>query len=539
MNISRRLFSALLAQASLLALAGLSSAPASAQTADPALRGGVLNALWNSDPGVLVAIRPSNAGVYFIGPKINEGLVRLSLSQDEPPIPHLAESWEVSPDGRAVTLNLRRGVKWHDGAPFVARDVKVSLEILKQHHPRLAVVLRGLNAVETPDEHTVVLRLDEPVPYLLGALSAGEAPILPAHLYEGSDPLTNPANAAPVGTGPFKLGEWERGGHLILERNPDYWRAGLPYLDRIILRFVDDASARGVALETGEADVGIETPISRNEIERLRAAKAPLNFDTRPGDRVPFVTRLEFNLSNPNLADQRVRQAIAHAIDAQTILERAYLNQGEVATGPIPRGHAAFYDPDTQRYPFDKALAEKLLDEAGRPRGADGKRFKLRFFGYPAGADHRAAADLIQQYLTDVGIEVERRDGDIAAYVKAAYTDRDIDFSYHSMAQNIDPASGIQRLYWSQNFRPGVAFSNGSGYANPEVDRLLEQASVEPDESRRRELYSQFQKIVAAELPAVTLIETQKFDLVTTALQNYHIDGDGVKSTLAEAYLKR
>ncbi|AJE48749.1 ABC transporter substrate-binding protein [Celeribacter indicus] len=529
--ISRRSFTTLLG-ATILG-GGLSAAgPARAATTAR----DTLNFLLGSDPGILTGIRAANAGIYYIGPKINEGLVQYDFDQN--PQPLLAESWEIAPDARSFAFHLRKGVKWHDGAPFTAKDVAFSIRTLRETHPRGGVVFKSLTDVETPDEHTAVLQLSDPVPYLMDFLHASETPILPAHRYENAgDPLENPANNAPVGTGPFVFREWVPGSHVILERNPDYWDSTKPILNRIVYRFVGDTAARSVALETGEVDIGVETPIAPSEVQRLRALPT-IQIESASYEAAPFYVRLEFRLDNEFLSKLKVRQAIAHAINQQAILDIAYLGNGSLATGPLPPTAKRFYESDVTTHPFDPARAEVLLDEAGFPRATDGTRFTLRLRGYPEGADHRAAAEMIKQQLIAVGIGIDHVVSDTAEWIRTVYTDRAFDLSFSSVSVNHDPAIGVQRLFWSKNIRPGVAFSNVTGYANPEVDRLLEGAAVEPDLEKRRELYSQFQKIVTEELPEVPLVALKKFTLANAKLKDFVVSGDGAKGDLGAAWFE-
>ena len=190
----------------------------------------------------------------MISCKVTEGLYGYNL--DFSLRPQLALSHTVSADGKEITFKLRRGVKWHDGHAFGADDVAFSLTTLKTTHPRGRATFANVQEAVALDPETVVLRLRAPAPYLLNALAGQESPIFPKHIYDGSNPTANPHNLAPIGTGPFVLKEWNRGSHMILERNPEYWDAGKPYLDRIIVNFIPDASARAIAFETGEVDVG-------------------------------------------------------------------------------------------------------------------------------------------------------------------------------------------------------------------------------------------------------------------------------------------
>ena len=213
------------------------------------IHGGTLTWVVVREPPVLIPLTTSAGGSTEIGPNVVEGL--LAFDQDLRPRPLLATAWQVSQDGLRYTFELRRGVTWHDGKPFTSADVASSISALKQVHPRGRATFANVAEVLTPDEHTAIIVLSKPAPYLLSALSSSESPIVPKHLYEGTDVVANPHNSAPVGTGPFVFKEFVKGSHVILDRNPNYWDKPKPYLDRLVVRFVPDAAARAAALEFG------------------------------------------------------------------------------------------------------------------------------------------------------------------------------------------------------------------------------------------------------------------------------------------------
>ena len=189
------------------------------------------------------------------------------------PRPALAESWDVAPDGKTVTFKLRKDVKFHDGKPFTSADVQFTImDVLKKVHPRGINTFRDVTAVETPDEHTAVFKLANAAPYMLSALSGYESPMLPKHVFSQGDIRTHANANQPIGTGPFKFVEWRRGELVRLDKNPDYWRKGLPYLDRIVVRFINDEATRTAALEKGEAHVAGFGGVPYNDAKKLAHA---------------------------------------------------------------------------------------------------------------------------------------------------------------------------------------------------------------------------------------------------------------------------
>jgi ABC-type transport system substrate-binding protein len=240
--ISRRMV--LTAAALVLAIGG-----AQAQT-----RGGTLNVLVQPEPPTLMLGINQQGPVELVGSKIYQTLLTYDFALK--PQPGLAKSWTQSPDGMTYTFKLQENVKWHDGKPFTSADVVFSTKtFLPEVNPRARAVLAHVADVEAPDAQTVVFKMKQPFGPFLGSFVPSNMPMVPKHIYEGTDFRTNPANQTPIGTGPFKFKEWQRGQYIHLVRNDDYWKPGLPYLDAIYFRVLPDASARAFALETQQADV--------------------------------------------------------------------------------------------------------------------------------------------------------------------------------------------------------------------------------------------------------------------------------------------
>ncbi len=504
-------------------------------TAAEPKRGGTLVMTLHPEPPMLVSALTAALPTYVVSPKIIEGLVTYDFDFNLKPA--LATSWKVSADGKEIAFNLRRGVKWHDGKDFTASDVVFSVNVLKERHPRGRTTYANVTAIETPDSHTVVLKLSKPAPYMMNALAAPETPIIPEHIFGAGDITTNPANNAPVGTGPFKFVKWNKGDSIIVERNPDYWDKGKPYLDRIIFRTIPDSAARAVALETGEAHLGGSNPVPLPDVERLRS-QDHLGIEKRGYSYQLNVARIEFNFENQYLKHYKVRQAIAHAIDKNFIVDNIWYGLGTPATGPIHKDHERYYTADgVPTYPYDPKKSERLLDEAGFKRGDDGVRFKLTHDYLPFGDTFKRTAEYLKQTLGKIGIEVEIRSQDFPSYIRRVYTERDFDFTNHWMVNTADPTLGVQRLYWSKNFKPGVPFSNGSGYSNPEVDRLLEGAQVATDPRKRAALFHEFQRKVVADLPAIDINSTEDFTIYNKKVKNHTISPLGIHESFADVFL--
>lgn len=474
-------------------------------------RGGTLTYTLHPEPTAVSTIATTAIPVATIASKIYESL----LEYEGPflnPRPGLAESWTVSPDHRVYTFKLRRGVKWHDGQPFTSADVKISIEkVVKPYHSRGRAYFGELESVEAPDPQTVVFRLKQPVPYFLKAFQPTESPLLPKHLLDKLD-LSDPKSVRqselmqkPVGTGPFRLQEWRRGSHIILERNPNYWKAGRPYLDRIVLRVIPDGAARAIALENGEVDLIPMSNVPPAEITRLAALGHVARSDKGTEGLGPIMW-LEINLRKPPLNDVRVRRAISLALDRKRITNVIWFGQGKPAISPIVSG-GQYHDKSLQPFEHDLAKANALLDEAGYRRGPGGVRFKLVQNYQPYGESWVRQAEFIKQELGKIGIEVETQSLDFGAWLKRIFTDWDYDFTANSSHNYADPSIGVQRTFHSSNIKQGASYTNSMGYTNKRVDELLDQAAVQTDEAKRQRMFAEIQQILREDLPVIPLME--------------------------------
>lgn len=480
-----------------------------AGVAQSPVRGGVAVIVVQADPSHLNPAISTGSHVHAVADSIYNALIE--FDRDLRPQPDLAQRWTVSERGTVYTFELVPNVKWHDGTPFTSADVKFTFdEVLLKHHARTKAGIGSvITSIETPGPHTVVFRLRKPYGALLQLLNVTEAPILPKHLYQGTDPLTNPVNLKPVGTGPFKFESYRTDQQVVLVRNPDYFKPGLPYLDRLVFRVIPDSNAQTLALLAGEADyLGLVNPA---DVERLRSRSdlslAQTAFGTGGGN---CITTMSFNLERKPLADLRVRQAIAYAIDREQILRDVQFGIGKVPGAPISSGLTWAHSPGTLgRYTPSLQRAAELLDAAGLKPGADGVRMNLDLLHFPT---FNRVGEVIRQNLARIGIRVVQKPLDRAAFVEAVFTQRAFDANIISYCNGADPDSGVRRMYVSSNIG-SVPFSNAAAYRNPEVDRLFGLAAETDNYDERSRHYAEIQKIVAAELPYWWLVET----VVTTA----------------------
>jgi peptide/nickel transport system substrate-binding protein len=498
----------MLALSLVVALAATALVPAGAPAQK---RGGTLVMLVQPEPPTLASYISTSGPIGQVVTKVYEGLLEYDFNLK--PIPGLAESWTVSQDGKTVTFKLQKGVKFHDGKPFTSADVQFSiLEVLKKGHPRGINTFREVSAVDTPDAQTAVFRLQSPAPYLLMALSGYESPMLPRHLFEGTDIKASKYANAPVGTGPFKFVEWQRGQFMRLDRNPDYWRPGRPYLDRVVARFVADSGTRTAAMEKGEAHVGGFAAVPYSDVKTL--ARLPhIEATTKGYEMQSPIVELDFNTRRAPFDNVKVRQAIAHAINRKTVIENVWFGFGKPATGPISSNFAVtgLYTADVKKYdvPNGIEMANRMLDEAGLKRGAGGIRFEIVHDITPYGEEWQRFGEYVQQVLAELGIKASLRHEDVPTWLKRVYTDYDFQLTNNWIQTLADPVIGVHRLYHSASIRPGTVFVNGSRWSSPRTDQLMDQATVELNPARRGALYKEMQQLVVEASPLVWVHELQ------------------------------
>ena len=527
------------ALASLLLLTGtLLGYPVQAQSAAD-IDSGTLKFVLSPEPPFLLTAINTALQMGMVTSKVMEGL--LYLDNELKPQPLLAQAWDISPDGLTYTFKLRPNVKWHDGQPFTSADVSYTiLEVLKKVHPRGRSAFAKVTAVETPDPLTAVIKLSQPAPPMLTALASSyESPMVPKHLFAGTDPSANPYISKPVGTGPFVFKEWKKGDYILLEKNADYWQPGKPSLQRIVFRIISDASARAASFETGEGHIGGLSPVPLTDMPRI--AKNPaLSIETRGYAYMSPYMLMEVNLRKPPLNDVRVRQAIAHAIDRARMTQVVWLGYGQPAVSPIPSQVTTFHSTDLPKYEFNIDKAKKLLDDAGLKPGANGMRFKITHDFIPFGSEYQRTGEFIKQQLNRVGIDVELRSQDLPSFLRRAYTEYDFDTTSLYYGAFADPTQGVQRLYWSKAIQKGVVFTNNTGYNSPEMDRLLEGAQGENDPVKRKALYLDMQRLAMTDLPVIPLMETRFLTISSSKLKNHTVSADGIiGGNFADAYFEK
>lgn len=488
---------------------------------------GVVNVLVQPEPSGLMLGIVQNGPTQLISGNIYEGLLRYNEKLE--PQPQLATSWTVSPDSKTYVFKLKPNVKWHDGKPFTAADVVFSCDVfLRKTHARFRASLEQFESVKALDPLTVEFKLKQPFGPFMGLFENGTMPMVPKHVYEGTDFQTNPANATPIGTGPLKFKEWVKGSYIHLIGNPQYHVDGAVTVDSVYFHVIPDAASRAAAFESGKVDIAPGGTVEYFDVARL--SKLPGAAVTTKGwEFFAPHSWLWINNRSAPMNNLKFRQALWTAIDREAMAKIAWYGFATPATGPF-NSHIAHYSNDVAKYPRDLAKAKKLLAESGY------KGETLRLLPLPYGESWQRQAEIVRQNLTQAGIKVEMVATDVAGW-NQRNNEWDFDLAFTYVYQYGDPALGVGRNYTSHNIAKGSPFNNVGGYVNPKVDELFAAGAREGDQAKRRAIYLEVQKILVDEVPVVWLHEINFPTLYRNKIQNIVGSGIGLHDNLGRLKL--
>jgi peptide/nickel transport system substrate-binding protein len=475
----------------------VSAAPAVGQT--PA-RGGALRIGWIPDAKTLdphFSVQFSERYALYL---VFNTLVGLDRSFNV--VPELARSWQVAPDGKRVTFQLQRGVKFHDGTDFTADAVKWNVERIldpQTKSPQRSQLEPAVAAVTVVDPHTVAFELKKPFAPLLAALAERPGFIVsPAAVKQAGPDF----GRRPVGTGPFRFVEWVADSHVTLERFADYWDKGKPYLDKVTFRVVPDPTVRLTMVRTGEVD--ITTDLDAKDVPALQGDANLRVSEMRPAARW---TALQWHLDKPPFNSKPLRQAIALGIDRNELREVLLRGFGEPARGPVVPG-LWWYDPNGKGFVHDVEGARKKLAEAGYPNG-----FRHKFVVENTPQWIRQA-ELLQGQLQKINVTLEFEPVNSAdAY--ALIVQRKTNWTHTRWTQRADPHGLLSILFHSKGF------ANSTGYNNPRVDELLDRAATVYEPERRKPLYHEAERLIVDDVPYVFLNYTAEFAVMSRKVQNW------------------
>jgi peptide/nickel transport system substrate-binding protein len=492
------------------------------------------------DIGGLIPSLTSDQSSHEVGGMIYDGLVK--LDKDLNMVPAMAESWTYSRDCLELTFKLRRDVKWHDGRAFTADDVVFTYQAMI--NPKTPAPFKEgfllVKDVEAPDPYTV--RVHYAKPYARAVETWGTY-ILPKHLLqsfaEAGTLRESPQNSWPVGTGPYRFQEWKPGEKVVLVANPDYYE-GRPYLSRIVYRVIPSQATIFLELKAG----GVDYVSTLTGIQYARQTEYPAFRKAYHKFRFPAsdYTFLGFNLKDPRFADKRVRQAFAHAIDKQELIDGVRLGLAREATGPIRPGTWAYTDK-VARFDYDPEKAKALLAEAGwKDRDGDGvvedrdgKPFTLTIRTNQGNDERKKIAEIIQQRLKEIGIQADIQLIEWAAFIKEFVKPRRFEVIVLGLGTGTDPD---QFVVWHSSQR-GPDQMNRTGYANPEVDALLEAGRMSCVQNERVRYYHRLQEILAEDLPMIFLYNRDSLPVVASRIRGISPAPSGILYNFTEWYVPK
>ena len=490
--------------------------------------GGRLDIVVQPEPPGLMLGLVQNGPTQLVAGDIYEGLLRYDT--DLNPMPGLAESWEISEDGLTYTFKLHEGVKWHDGEGFTADDVVFSADVfLRETHARLRASLAYVDTITAIDPLTVEFKLKEPFGPFISVFEAATMPMVPKHIYEGTDYATNEANATPIGTGPFKFEEWEKGSYIHLVKNEDYYVDGLPYLDEVYYRVIPDAASRAVAFETGEVDVLPGGSVENWDVPRLTEMEGVCSTGKGWEFFAPHAWMWLNNREGPT-SNEKFRQAVMYAMDRDFMKDVVWNGYGNVATGPVS-SKTNFYSDDVTIYDHNPDKARELLAEMGY----DGA--PVRLLPLPYGETWQRWAEAGRQNLTEGGSNVEIDSTDVAGWnEKTANWDYDMAFTY--LYQYGDPALGVSRNYTADRIKKGSPWNNVEGYENADLDAKWAKAATLASPEERTALYAEIQKEIVDDVPVAWLLELEFPTIYRCNVKDLVTTGSGVNDGPRNAWIE-
>jgi len=431
-----------------------------------------------------------------------EGLVHIGRNGGVEP--RLAESWEISPDGRIYVFHLRSGVRFHDGEPFDASVVKFTLDRARAADSANAqkASFEVIDHVEVVDPQTVRLVLKAPDTRLLYVLGWGDAVMV--------SPKTAATNAVkPVGTGPFRFVEWRRGDSVVLERNPDYWGPA-PRIARVIFKFIADPTAAFAAVKAGDLDAFPNFPAPEN----LAELKADPRFRVVVGS-TEGETILALNNARPPFNDVRVRRAISHALDRQAIIEGAMFGYAKPIGSHFPPQSPDYVDL-TGLYPHDAAKARALLAEAGYPNGF------VVTLKLPPPSYARRSGEIIAAQLAQIGVRAKIENLEWSQWLDQVLANKNFDMTIVSHTEAMDYDIYGRDYYF--------------GYRSKAYDDLLARLNAAVDPRARHDLLGQVQRRIAEDAVNGFLFEFPKLNVWDARLRGMWVDAPVQANEVGEAW---
>ncbi len=516
-------------------------AAAGAYNPTPGKAGGQATvAIWQ-EPDNLNYYLSSLTVTWEVIEAVSEGLVKAApdgtfiplLVQDIPD----QKNGGVSADGKTITWKLKPGIKWSDGQPLTCDDVKFTWQAVVT--PDQGVIStagwRDIDSVDCPDPNTVVIKYKQPYAAYRAQMTDK---VLPKHATGDPTKMKDwPYNTKPIGTGPFKVDEFQRGSYVALSRNENYREQGKPYLDKLIFRIVPSSDVSKQLLRSGEVDVmWNNTEADYPELQSMQGVKISdpvqiggermiLNL-TKPGEPSDNKT------PHPILGDQKVRQAIAYGINKQQIIDKLLFGKALPGTSELNAGF--FNCTDIQPIPYDPAKAKQLLDDAGWKAGADGIREKdgqkLRL-KYQTTTGNKLREDsqvLIVEDMKNIGVDfyIENQPANVLISSWANKSPRkwgNFDIIMYTTNASLDPHSQMLNYFTSASI-PSPENQGGINYSrwnDPQTDQDVQKAGTLADLDQRKQLYCDAAKRIVDGASHIYLYQRRQIGSYRETLQNF------------------
>lgn len=508
--------------------ANYSSAPG------PAVDGGRIVQATLGEPDNLIPPLSTSGSSHAVTELIY--VAPLRYDKDLQLTPWAAESYQVLEEGQLLRFKLRKDIRWFDGTPLTADDVEFTYRLMTDPKTPTAYAedFLAISSFNKTGPYSFEVRYDKP---FARALVTWAQEILPKHALEGQDLLATPLSRAPLGAGPYKLAQWDAGDKLVLKANQDYF-LGRPHIDEVVLRVIPDLATQFLELKAGGLDMMDLTPQqylfqTKDDFWRTNYNKYKyLSFG---------YTYLGFNLRRPMFQDVRVRQALSYAIDKQELVKGVLLGMGQPAMGPYKPGTWVYNDKLTP-YGYHPDKAEELLDEAGWTdsdkdgvRDKNGEPFAFTILTNQGNTQRIKTATIIQRRLADVGIKVQVRTIEWAAFIKE-FIDKGR-FDAVILGWNILQDPDLFDVWHSSKAKNGGL--NFVDYENAELDKLLEEGRRTVGQSKRKKIYDQVQEILHRDQPYVFLYVPDALPIVQARIQNIHPAPAGIGYNFTEWWIPK
>lgn len=490
------------------ALPAVSTSPAVPVTGDSLIEGTI------GEASTLIPLLATDASSHAVAGLVYNGLVKYDKNLNI--VGDLAKSFDVSKDGLTITFHLHHGVKWHDGAPFTSRDILYTYRVTVDPETPTAYAedFKQVKNITAPDLYTIQVTYDSP---FAPALASWGMNILPAHLLEGKDITRSLLSRNPVGTGAYRFKEWVSGQKIVLEANSAYFE-GRPYIDRFIYRIIPDSSTMYMELKAGTIDLMTLTPVQYARQTSAKSFTSRFNKYRYPSSNYLY---MGYNLRHPLFSDKRVRQAMTAAINKDELIQGVLFGMGQKAHGPIVPGRWA-YNPAIKDIGYDPKHATELLAQAGwKKKNSDGiltkngKPFQFTILTNQGNQQRLMTAQIIQQRLRQIGIDVKIRVVEWAAFLKEFVNKGN--FEVVLLAWSISQDPDMYDIWHSSKNKPGEL--NFIGFKNAEVDRLLVEGRNTFDIEKRKRAYFRIQEILVEEQPYTFLYVPDSLPVVSSRIR--------------------